>query len=627
MKRIISLLLCLIMACGMLVGCGDEEIGSHLESLEQFREEPEKKLLLKLYIVYDEADEGALKEVERRINALTEADYNTQLDIVYLTADKYNDAVMSAAERQEQAIVLINSEDLVMDLYGDGSNVVITEYYEATAEAPVAKVVTEHTAGGSRVTKYNAKGEIITGTDKDADKIPTNRQVSVGCLEELSGYILPSASGDAKYGLLNAKIATSLIDASKLSYYVLDEEGKPVLVEKTYAHDGSAVTDANGDPVLIPESQTGLFTIPNNHLIDTDLAYTYLQINRQACEIWLNHDADYLRKIVDFAGIDALKAELREMLAACGQDPADADEYVKLVRGSYATKAAVEADEKYIMNVIAAPEATAEDAFSGAFAVLKGTDVDRAMRIIYAINMDADLHNLLQYGIKDTNYQLDENGNVTRFDLENKKYKMNILYTGNAFSAHYCEEENWTPEIAKFAESQNKVADLSYDEAVAASLEFLKAEAKAEKPVSVAVLLEADAELKELDAQKKEKAALAKLAAYEATGIKVLRDAYLLADSSAKLARKAADEAKVAAVEARKEAELPAMEFEVLSLQIEVATLERIAAQKAAIATELATEDAIAAATAAKNVFVAAKLKLAIATEVLENLKAADSAE
>ena len=372
MRKIIALLLCLVMTCGMLVACGETEIGKHLDDLkDKFYVDPEQKISLKLYMVYDEADAGALQEVERRINALTEADYNTKLDVVYCTAEEYDAKVLAAADAGENAIVLINSEALMMQLYEKGA------------------------------------------------------------LQELTDYILPKSNGeDAKYGLLNAKIASSLMGASKI--------------------------------------EDKLFSIPNNHLIDGEEGYTYLKLNRQACEIWLNHNAEYLRGIDTAEEIDALKAELAEI----GVSAEEIAEYVQEVRGSYATKAEIEKGEKYIANVIVSPTATAEDAFSGAFAVLKGTDdpktaglvdndADRAMRIIYAINMNSDFHNLLLYGIKDTNYQL-KDGVVTRFDTENKKYYIHILYAGNVFHALYCEAEGWTAEVAAYAEMQNKEADAKF---------------------------------------------------------------------------------------------------------------------------------------------------------------------
>ncbi|MBQ7406309.1 MAG: hypothetical protein IJW11_00900 [Clostridia bacterium] len=438
MKRVIALLLCLVLACGMLVSCGDTEIGAHADDLkQQFYIPPEEKISLKLYVVYDEADSGALTEVERRINAWTESEYNTKLDVVYLTADEY-DAKAVTANENEDAIVLVTSKDMMDDLYGNGKDVTVTELYDvkqATADAPVVKVVTKYNADGTvDVKKYNEAGEIVDGTDADAEKEPVSRQVSVGHLEDLSEYVLKT---DAQYALLNAKIAESFMDCAMLDYTM-----------------GESATG------------TGLFAIPNNRLIGGTNGYKYVQIDRQVCEIWLNHTEEYLAGIDTEEEIAALK---NEIVTELGYTPDKADTYVKVVNGNYATKATLEAGEKYILNVIESPVVDAEMVFEGAFAVLAGTDVERAMRIIYAINMDSTLHNLLQYGIKDTNYTLDANGVATAITAEGKFYQMNPLYTGNLFSVHFSETWNWTPAVKEYAEAQNLAADKLYSDLKAAN--------------------------------------------------------------------------------------------------------------------------------------------------------------
>ena len=91
------------------------------------------------------------------------------------------------------------------------------------------------------------------------------------------------------------------------------------------------------------------------------------------------------------------------------------------------------------------------------------------MRIIYAINMDSSLHNLLQYGIKDTNYTLDKaTGTIaTAITAEGKNYQMNPLYTGNLFSVHFSEKHNWTAAVKVYAEAQNLAADKFYEDSKA----------------------------------------------------------------------------------------------------------------------------------------------------------------
>lgn len=372
MKRIVSLLLCLVMACGMLVSCGEVEIGAHLQGyIDAFFVKPEEKITLKLYIICDEADDGAIQEVKRRINALTEADYNTKLTVEYCTEAEYETKVNAAITAGEKAIVLIHNETFMNKLYDENK------------------------------------------------------------LEELTGYILKTGDKDAEFGLLNAKIASSLIEASK----------KPV------------IGDTSG--------KMGLYSIPNNHLIDGVEGYTYVKIDRLACETLLNKTEAQLREVDTAEEIETLRAEL---VTDGGITAAQAEEYVAQIKGSYATKAEGEAEEKFVLNIVSSPVVSGEDAFSGAFAVLKGTDAARAMRIIYAINMDENLHNLLQYGIKDTNYNVtkDAKNEVIRITgIPGKKYIMNIRYTGNMFSTLYCEEEGWTAEIAKYAEKQNSAAELA----------------------------------------------------------------------------------------------------------------------------------------------------------------------
>ena len=82
---------------------------------------------------------------------------------------------------------------------------------------------------------------------------------------------------------------------------------------------------------------------------------------------------------------------------------------------------------------------------------------ERAMKIIYAINMDSGLRDLLQYGVEDINYKVVD-GDVVRIKSSTTTYSMNLLYTGNVFAASYSSEIGWTEAVAENGKLQNKEA-------------------------------------------------------------------------------------------------------------------------------------------------------------------------
>ncbi len=366
MKKILSILLCLVFACGMLVSCDeDREYGSYLPNYGDYKPEVEEKLTLNLYIITDdETAENAKDTVALNISLYTTRNYNTDLKVHYVKSSQYEAKVTEAASSTgEDAahIVLINSLDLMRDL---------------------------------------AKGKEAGG---------------VADLVELSDYL-----ADGEIGVLNVNIASALLESAK---------------------------DFGDDK---------LYAIPNNHIVDQ---YEYILIDK-----WANDEYKVIPPSMfdndlgpdELVGLDALVEELKACLVADGKDPAD---YIKTEKGAYEKQELLEADGKFECLVTKNPTVTWDIAFSSAFAIIdRGENYnDRAMQMIYAINMDSDLRDLLQYGVKDINYKL-VNNDIVRIESSTTTYKMNILYTGNMFTASYSSEINWTEEVAKNGEKQNSEA-------------------------------------------------------------------------------------------------------------------------------------------------------------------------
>ena len=90
MKKLLSMLLCLILACGMLVSCDEErEFGSYLPNYGDYQPEVDEKLTLNLYIITDdETADNAKDTVALNISLYTTREYNTELKVHYVTASK-----------------------------------------------------------------------------------------------------------------------------------------------------------------------------------------------------------------------------------------------------------------------------------------------------------------------------------------------------------------------------------------------------------------------------------------------------------------------------------------------------------------------------------------------------------
>ena len=89
------------------------------------------------------------------------------------------------------------------------------------------------------------------------------------------------------------------------------------------------------------------------------------------------------------------------------------------------------------------------------------------MRIIYALNTDVQLKNMLQYGYVGTNYKFvknEKNENTNTIVLLSEPaeviYEMDMIHTGNMFLNYYCESIGWNEKIHNDILRQNAEAKL-----------------------------------------------------------------------------------------------------------------------------------------------------------------------
>ncbi len=424
-KRILSMALCLVMVCLALVGC-EEEIGSYLENYDY---QPEKvaNMDFDLYIIVGEGTEkNATTTVNAYISNYLSNKFKSRVNINYITADEYN----------------------------------------ATVEAALSTPVTDK--------HYIADLE--------------NNRVTVG-----------------KIVLVNSEdMMDELIESEKaydLSSFVYNDEYKELF--------GKLKTQLPEDLLAAAKTEDGkLYAIPNNHIVGK---YEYLVFNREAAQLlnYVDTENSVLRQMTTLedcgelvnyrydtenktlyyiSGDDTFKVTIdadgnREdvKVAEC---PSTCENVVTLYKDGLYQDQQMYMDNGYVCNISKTPVCTRQEAFESAFAVIPESEVyywtdsnnnkimdaaeataaeliadknevaKRGMQIVNAINADVELRNLLQYGVKGINYELQKNdegkeipGYVGEYITRDQNaYNMDLKYTGDKFKAYYnlnTDENEW----------------------------------------------------------------------------------------------------------------------------------------------------------------------------------------
>ena len=160
------------------------------------------------------------------------------------------------------------------------------------------------------------------------------------------------------FGRLNTTIPAPLFEASRFSEMV------------------------NGTPAEV------LYSIPNNYVVG---AYEYMLINKAIARDYFNFNETTLKsyKTMDDAAalIAAIEADGKYSVNDC----------ISTVSGSYEDRF-VYGDAGYYCNVVSNPIADKNAVFASSFAIVDQGSVanERAMQIIYDINLNIEFRNLLQ---------------------------------------------------------------------------------------------------------------------------------------------------------------------------------------------------------------------------------------
>ncbi len=400
-KRIVALVLSAVLLCFSLVGC-EEAIGDYLEHYT-WKPKVVKNVYYDFYIVVgDEAsDDMAKTTVNDKLNQIFGDNYNTKINIKYLSEAEYETVL--------QADLASTTAPVVPDGYYYGGKIVLIKDYSmmtylADKLAPLDTYLATNKFGtlNAQITDtLLTAAEYIVGEGDDA--------VSKGTLAIPNNRIF----GTYEYIVINRAVAETQYAFSAQSELlnITTLEDAEELISVTGAIEGQEI-DVNGKPqtfYAMPDGTRLLYTATGDHAL------------KKAIETLDN--GNWICNVSEYPIATAEEA----YASAFGVIPAAnlIENEVTKVDGNDVTVQKVAID-----------------------------CVERAMEIIYAINTDVTVRNTLLYGVENTNFLLSEDGFVTPITNAGSNYNMKLEYTGDVLKAYYLNGV-WTPEMATNTQNHN----------------------------------------------------------------------------------------------------------------------------------------------------------------------------
>jgi hypothetical protein len=414
----------------------------------------------------DKTTDAAIEAVEEKMSEITQAKYNTAIDLKLFTVDEYTTEIEKVLEqvaiKQEENAALSEYEAAVNKLYkksagSAGEEIVYVEDETYVDEIGITHIVypeaEELQVDVMYIPDYYKYIEYI-GKDYlaalDVDLADAGK--------EMLTYIHPNILGATKvenstYAIVNNKpigeYTYLLVNKALLDKYYYDADeitlfsmADEFIMDVGANEPGIVPVLGEFDPIGIQYfTPDGEKSVVGNMLSATSKkgpdAYGVPRILFTA-----SNYVDHLRQIKKYQSLGYL-----------GDGTADVGEFaVGVVKSSAAE--ILKYEEEYEIVILQKPHVD-NSIYSDMFGISVGTvNSARAMEVLSEINTNSELRNYFAYGIRGEHYELDADGVVmTKNDDPANVYDTPLKYTGNMFIAY--PPEGSTPDIWENAKTQN----------------------------------------------------------------------------------------------------------------------------------------------------------------------------
>lgn len=458
-KKLTSLLLAALLTAGSLVGCSskaEEEDVATADTEQSVR--VSMTLTLALPTKSGTTDEAAQK-VEAAINRLTQAKFDTAIDLRLIPENEYqayiddtlssiNTKILeeeSAAESRRKEIKALKAQGVDVSGMDTGDDEETTETVETEEETIVNDL-------GISIKQYPEVGDtqfdifLVQGYDN------YNSYIENEYIQQLDSEL----SGNSK--LLKTYIYPTFLELANVSGTYAIPNNHPVgqyqylLVNKelvdTYDYDPDELTTLLKCTDFIKD-------IGNQHLDGVvpllgevePANMTYWGTDQSQWSILasqITNTMSYKLKLVPksvfsinvFVNTIGAMKELSELGYIGDGTIKDGEKFAVGVVAGDASIVEQYGDEYYTY-IYSKPMMTEEDAYGNMLAVSTySKNLSRAMEIITYINTSTDIRTILQYGIQGENWEYENQDTQDTIRILNNDYQMDLVTTGNVYMTY-----------------------------------------------------------------------------------------------------------------------------------------------------------------------------------------------
>ncbi len=450
-KKIICLLLSVLMLLSVcLTACGEVTDEQNIKDIEE--EASASAVTLVMYLMSEtpvSAEQEAL--MEEAVNKLTKDKYTTQIDLVYLTPDKYyTELEKNLAAQAANADIYVEEEEPTEEAPElDAYNIELIRYpavkpnqvdifyfagydkYSQYVNMEYLSLLDENVDGASKALYSYITPALLTSmktVNQGLYAIPTNRAIGeytylllnkdalnkTGYYDAEGGNFTSLTCEDTKdflylvqeFGLDYVPLysATGELDISGYQYFGVDENGflskDFSLIGGSYANPSVYVDPENEDKEYDP------YVGMNSVILDDNFVNQLLVLSEYRQNGYYNNEAVESGS-KDFA-VGYFKGNAQDVL-------------------QYA--------DKYEIVTVEKPLLYAQDLYESMFGVSNySVNMDRSMEIITYLNTDVEFRNLIQYGIEGVNYnavRTEGEDEIQVSVIPGNGYNMDPMKTGN----------------------------------------------------------------------------------------------------------------------------------------------------------------------------------------------------